>query len=226
MPYIVFNRDAEKTVFAFPPVAGAYSMVYEQLARKLEICVIYGFHFIENDDPVPAYVELIKQIQPSGPYRLFGYSAGGNLAFRVARQLSARGDRVADVILLDAYLRDQSIEVSSEEKNAELERFLEDESIQRILSQEVERDRYLRKVDQYWEYISRSLDQGVIEADIHLIKAADNGDVTEIRKWQGSTSGRLHQYDGLGSHHQMLRGEQLEGNARIIRSILSSSNLS
>jgi amino acid adenylation domain-containing protein len=225
-PYIVFNRDAETTVFAFPPVAGAYSMVYEQLARKLEICVIYGFHFIEHDDPVPEYVELIKQIQPVGPYRLFGYSAGGNLAFRVARQLSARGDRVADVILLDAYLRDQSIEVSSEERNAELERFLEDESIQRIISQEVERDRYLRKVDQYWEYISRSLDQGIIDADIHLIKAADNGDATEIRKWQGSTSGRLHEYDGLGSHHQMLRGEQLEGNARIIRGILSSFDLS
>jgi acetoacetyl-CoA synthetase len=48
-------------------------------------------------------VGVIKRVQPQGPYRLIGYSAGGLVALEVARQLSATGSDVRLVVLLDTY---------------------------------------------------------------------------------------------------------------------------
>jgi amino acid adenylation domain-containing protein len=48
-------------------------------------------------------IRYIRRHQPKGPYVLAGYSAGAQTAFEMARQLVARGERVAEVILLDTY---------------------------------------------------------------------------------------------------------------------------
>jgi natural product biosynthesis luciferase-like monooxygenase protein len=47
------------------------------------------------------YLSEIRQIQPVGPYFLGGYCLGGVIAFEMARQLSARGERVALLAILD-----------------------------------------------------------------------------------------------------------------------------
>jgi acyl transferase domain-containing protein/thioesterase domain-containing protein/acyl carrier protein len=47
------------------------------------------------------YVAAIRRAQPEGPYRLGGYSAGGAIAFEMARQLAAAGERVERLALLD-----------------------------------------------------------------------------------------------------------------------------
>lgn len=46
-------------------------------------------------------VALIKRSTPHGPYVVGGYCNGGLVAFEVARQLRARGDDVAHVVLID-----------------------------------------------------------------------------------------------------------------------------
>jgi amino acid adenylation domain-containing protein len=48
------------------------------------------------------YIDTIRSVQPVGPYRLAGWSLGGNLAFEMARQLREQGDEVALLALLDA----------------------------------------------------------------------------------------------------------------------------
>ncbi len=48
------------------------------------------------------YAEAIRERQPAGPYYLAGYSAGGYVAYELARQLVAAGEEVAFVGLLDA----------------------------------------------------------------------------------------------------------------------------
>jgi thioesterase domain-containing protein/acyl carrier protein len=48
------------------------------------------------------YVQLIRQQQPGGPYRLFGWSAGAILAFEVAQQLVAAGETVSYLAIVDA----------------------------------------------------------------------------------------------------------------------------
>jgi len=40
------------------------------------------------------YIEEIKQVQPHGPYYLSGFCLGGNLAFEMAQQLLAAGEKV------------------------------------------------------------------------------------------------------------------------------------
>ena len=48
------------------------------------------------------YIEAMKQVQPDGPYLLGGYSFGVFVAFEMARQLAARGERIALLALIDA----------------------------------------------------------------------------------------------------------------------------
>ena len=48
------------------------------------------------------YVREIRTIQPQGPFRVGGFCNGGVVAFEIARQLSAAGETVESLILLDA----------------------------------------------------------------------------------------------------------------------------
>jgi natural product biosynthesis luciferase-like monooxygenase protein/amino acid adenylation domain-containing protein len=49
------------------------------------------------------YVEAIREVQSSGPYRLGGYSFGSFVAFEMARQLREQGEDVALLALFDTY---------------------------------------------------------------------------------------------------------------------------
>jgi amino acid adenylation domain-containing protein len=50
------------------------------------------------------YVQEMRAFQPSGPYFLGGFSAGGLLAYEMAQQLTAAGERVAFLALFDSYI--------------------------------------------------------------------------------------------------------------------------
>ncbi|WP_454085257.1 thioesterase domain-containing protein [Georgenia sp. Marseille-Q6866] len=49
------------------------------------------------------YVRRVQEIQPSGPYHLFGWSYGGIVAQEMAVQLQAAGERVALLVSVDGY---------------------------------------------------------------------------------------------------------------------------
>jgi amino acid adenylation domain-containing protein len=49
------------------------------------------------------YVEAVRAVRPSGPYRLGGWSLGGIVAFEMARQLRARGEAVETLVMFDTY---------------------------------------------------------------------------------------------------------------------------
>ncbi|MEO3808386.1 amino acid adenylation domain-containing protein [Sphaerisporangium sp. B11E5] len=50
------------------------------------------------------YIEIIRRVRPSGPYRLGGWSLGGVIALEMARQLADAGEHVAIVVVLDSGL--------------------------------------------------------------------------------------------------------------------------
>jgi amino acid adenylation domain-containing protein len=56
------------------------------------------------EDMARCYIQALREVQRCGPYLLAGFSAGGIVAFEMARQLSDRGDRVALLCLLDTAL--------------------------------------------------------------------------------------------------------------------------
>ncbi len=55
------------------------------------------------------YLNFVTEIQPSGPYFLGGYSAGGLVAFEMARLLQDRGQTVDLLVLFDSYLHPHSL---------------------------------------------------------------------------------------------------------------------
>ena len=62
-----------------------------------------------DPDPVPSIeaiarraLDVIRERQPTGPYLLGGYSFGGLIALEVAQQLTAGGERVGKLFLIDA----------------------------------------------------------------------------------------------------------------------------
>lgn len=49
------------------------------------------------------YIEKIRTVQPKGPYRLLGWSLGGNVIQAMATQLQSQGEEVSLLVMLDAY---------------------------------------------------------------------------------------------------------------------------
>jgi amino acid adenylation domain-containing protein/FkbH-like protein len=54
------------------------------------------------EDMARFYLQEVRALQPHGPYFLGGYCFGGNVAYEMARQLRSQGERVAQLLLIDA----------------------------------------------------------------------------------------------------------------------------
>ncbi|MCL5670564.1 MAG: alpha/beta fold hydrolase, partial [Acidobacteria bacterium] len=53
------------------------------------------------EDMATHYIQVLQTVQPAGPYLLGGWSMGGVVAFEMAQQLHAQGQRVALLAILD-----------------------------------------------------------------------------------------------------------------------------
>jgi thioesterase domain-containing protein/acyl carrier protein len=53
------------------------------------------------EDMAACYIEALRTVQPDGPYYVGGHSAGGILAYEVARQLCESGQQVALTAIMD-----------------------------------------------------------------------------------------------------------------------------
>ena len=102
-----------------PPIFGIHEvqghiLFYRELAHHLgSEQPFYGLQPVGLDgkqapltrceDMAAHYIEQMRTIQPEGPYFLVGYSVGGVLAFEMAQQLYAQGQKVALLALLDTF---------------------------------------------------------------------------------------------------------------------------
>lgn len=92
--------------------------LYQALARALTapnpvyaVLLPTEAALLRRGDPLPtvealaqAYVDVLQTHTPHGPYVIGGASFGGLVAYQIARQLSARGESVPLVVLLDSIL--------------------------------------------------------------------------------------------------------------------------
>lgn len=86
--------------------AGGPAGVYQELAGLLHPDQpVYGLERIDELTTIEAkaarYLELVRELQPHGPYRLGGWSLGGCVAYEMAQQLRAAGEEVAFVAVID-----------------------------------------------------------------------------------------------------------------------------
>jgi amino acid adenylation domain-containing protein len=110
--------------------AGGSVVRYRALAERLgQICSIYGvqsrsllqpdYRASSIDELARDYAAVIRSRQPSGPYRLVGWSAGGALALAVAAELERDNERVDFIGLLDPV-----VATAKESRKATMDEFL------------------------------------------------------------------------------------------------------
>jgi acyl transferase domain-containing protein/thioesterase domain-containing protein/acyl carrier protein len=142
---------------------GGNVLSYEHLARHFpDDQAIYAFESrglsgLPADFTVDAmarhYIEQIRERQPHGPYFVAGHSFGGQVAYEIARQLSAQNEPMGLVGLLDTYQSNLVEEDGFQELAPR--RFDEPPLIQRLLMdikaliQARDRIRYLKEGKSY-----------------------------------------------------------------------------
>jgi fengycin family lipopeptide synthetase E len=215
-------------LFAFPP-GTADCLGYRELARALRPIGFYGFTFLESEDRVRQYADLIQNSAASGPYCLFGYSSGGNLAYHVAREIEHRGGKVASVILLDSGRHLAELNLTPHQMARIAHDFLSDERAAIYLTSAVLRDKARRNIVRNLTYISGCLDTHIVAADIHLIASADSQEnhcddagrvIVSKSAWKSATNGHFHRHQGAGGHDYMLHVPHFAENAAILRALL------
>lgn len=78
------------------------------------------------EDMAADYVAALREAQVTGPYLLGGWSMGGMIAFEMARQLEAAGERVAFLALLDTHPRPTAAGPEHPDQGALLRSFVRD----------------------------------------------------------------------------------------------------
>lgn len=214
LPYMVFNASQPRNIFLFPPKI-AYGVEYKELAKLVKDYAFYAFNFIEDENIVETYVEIIKSIQVQGPYTLLGYSAGGNLAFEVAKGMEKAGCSLIDLILMDSFSSREIEGLDTADQQDNYLEFVEKSLQSRGLS--FMKDKVLQKVKQYSSYLEGLQDTGTVKANIYFI-TAENRKI--LNDWEHLTVNRFKIYKGFGNHIRMLDPGILERNAVIINEIL------
>lgn len=94
--------------------AGGNVLLYRDLAKYLgEDQPVYGLqaqgldgsmnYLTRFEDMAERYIREIREVQPRGPYYLGGYCLGGTIAFEIARQLDAIGEKVALLAMFESF---------------------------------------------------------------------------------------------------------------------------
>ncbi|MFB4391905.1 MULTISPECIES: amino acid adenylation domain-containing protein [unclassified Pseudomonas] len=102
--------SAEQAPLFFIHEGTGEALPYARLAQYLEPTLgVYAIQAaaelddgIDNQTLAKRYVALLRSVQPQGPYRLAGWSAGGVLAYEIARQLLGEDCPVAFLGMIDS----------------------------------------------------------------------------------------------------------------------------
>jgi thioesterase domain-containing protein len=158
---------------------------------------------------------------------LFGFSAGGNLAFHVAQRLEQLGRRVSDIVLLDSYRRDRPLVIDDETIDRAIPDLLaiggEETAVPAAMQQKV-----AERIRHYYRHHGSLLDSGQVHADLWLIVSEDwkhGGGANHrpeeaARRWAEASTGRCTLIQGEGAHVRMLSERHLPKNAALLEQVL------
>ncbi|MEU9133490.1 beta-ketoacyl synthase N-terminal-like domain-containing protein [Kitasatospora sp. NPDC048540] len=103
-------RDGDgRTLFLLPPAGGTNFCYFQLAAAGGRAGVPLAALTFPADRPATlralaaAYLTAVRAAQPHGPYRLGGYSFGGNVAFELALQLQEQGEQVELLVMFDSH---------------------------------------------------------------------------------------------------------------------------
>ena len=223
---IKLNDTKTKNIFLFPDVFG-YGIVFNEVAKYIEHYTLYSFDFIEDENRIMEYVKQITSIQKQGKYILMGYSAGGNLAFEVAKQLEKSGYEVDYIILIDSRVRDKKVKGDSENLKG-MKAMVDEVTENAPFMLEYISVNVQRKLERFTSYFFELINNGNINANIYLILSSSGNIDEEIlnyklkkaNEWVDLTKKFFRVYQGYGEHTEMMVNDYARANARILNEIL------
>jgi aspartate racemase len=83
----------------------------EQPIYGLAVGIMDEVSLNEVEDVVAHYIKEMRSIQPEGPYLLAGIYCGGRVAYEMAQQLHAQGQKVALLALVDSLKDGEAIKI-------------------------------------------------------------------------------------------------------------------
>ncbi|MBZ4402304.1 LLM class flavin-dependent oxidoreductase [Myxococcus sp. AS-1-15] len=109
-PLVRIQETGDKPPLFFVHPTGGDVLCYAPLARQLgPRQPFYALQALPDQDAgsieemAARYLEEVRRVRPSGPYRLGGWSTGGIVAQAMARQLEARSEQVELLLLLETW---------------------------------------------------------------------------------------------------------------------------
>ena len=111
---VKINTSGSKPPFWMLHPVGGHVIFARRFSKKLgDDWPVYGIQargldgrqapFTNLKEMAAFYIQLIKEVQPKGPYYLGGPSMGGRIALEVAQQLIASGNQVGRLIMFDTW---------------------------------------------------------------------------------------------------------------------------
>lgn len=107
----VRTNGVHPPLFLIHPIEGEVGYartIAEMLDPQIPVYGIAATGLLDGETPLKTiseinelYLSIVREVQPSGPYRLAGWSAGGTIAYSLAERLRADGEDVSFLGLID-----------------------------------------------------------------------------------------------------------------------------
>jgi amino acid adenylation domain-containing protein len=133
-PLVAMQPRGSRPPFFCVHPAGGTVYCYADLSRLLgPDQPFYGFNAqglngerppqTRVEDMASVYIKALRDVQPTGPYLLGGWSFGGVIAYEMAQQLLAQNEQIALLALIDSVSRINGVDVTKEDRVTHLLRF-------------------------------------------------------------------------------------------------------
>jgi nonribosomal peptide synthetase DhbF len=166
------------------------------------------------------YLSRIREVQPVGPYRLAGWSFGGNVAHTIAAMLREAGEQIDLLALIDCYPYAGGEPGSlAEEPAPDLETVrrlhLDDTALAQV---DDGRAAELAAVLWHNTRLAEKHNPPLFDGDVLFFSATGEHDIPELKPtaWKRFVTGSVHTHVIAAQHHEMLRPEPLGRIAEVL----------
>jgi FkbM family methyltransferase len=228
----------EPPVFFIHPGIGL-SWCYAGFARHLRGSPIYGLQARAVSDPkllAPTltdmaldYLGRIRDVRPEGPYRIVGWSFGGNVAHTVAAMLGEAGAEVDLLALIDGYPyagRPPGSNTAKQTQDVAMVRRLHIDGTA-LSGVDDERVAELAAILEHNTGLAEEHKPPVFNGDMLFFPATGHRDTAELKPtaWQPFITGSVRTHVVAARHHEMMRPEPLARIAEVLGEELGRARL-
>lgn len=247
------GKDSEHPLFLVPTGGGSLINYYE-LVHLLDNITIYGFvpqGFKNDEQPLYTveelakyYYQILKKMYKKGPYRILGWSYGGNVAFELARKIEEAGESLEWLIILDAPAKNHESERKninkyelltqiSHQNGVEISTDIDYEELLKSLFNKISDNGSLRhfRVRLANEVAFENYYSSYpINSDIYLLYAVEQDDkvpvpLTDHEQWKIKTNGSCVCFPIPGHHENLIDHNHAQNVASFVNNLVKGRDM-